>query len=174
MFDKFVPDKYYKSIYDINYKSLKETGIKCLVFGVTNTLVPEGIKRPTKEVKDLFEDLKELGFKLIILSNNTKKTVEPFKDELCVDSSYLSFKPFKHKYKKIIKLYEFKDNEIACIGSSLLFDIKGANKMKLTSILVNPISADEYVVTKLNRKLENIIVDKLTSKDLFKRGRYYE
>ena len=46
--------------------------------------------------------------------------------------------------------------------------------MNFTSILVNPVSLDEYAVTKINRKLENIIVDKLTSKDLFKRGRYYD
>ena len=56
MFDRFVPDKYFKSIYDINYKALKKSGIKCLVFGLGNTLVPESVKSPTRKVKDLFED----------------------------------------------------------------------------------------------------------------------
>ena len=50
----------------------------------------------------------------------------------------------------------------------------GANRMDLTSILVNPISADEYTITKLNRKIENMVVKKLTEKDLLKKGRYYE
>ena len=165
MIDKFVPDKYFKSIYDINYKLLKTSGVKCLVFDIANTLMPESSTKPNKKVKDLFEDLKDMGFKIILISNNFKKNVE---------SAYLSFKPFKFKYKKIIKLFDFKDTEIACIGDQLLYDILGANRMNFTSILVNPISVDEYAVSKLNRKLENVIIKKITKKDLFKKGRYYE
>lgn len=174
MFDRFVPDKYFKSIYDINYKALKKSGIKCLVFGLRNTLVPESVKSPTRKVKDLFEDLKDMGFRLIILSNRSKKEVTPFKELLCVDSAYLSFKPFKRKYKKIMKVYDLKDNQIACIGDELFYDILGANRMKFTSILVNPISTDDFAVTKITRKLENLVMNHLTKKDLFKKGRYYE
>lgn len=174
MFDRFVPDKYFKSIYDINYKALKKSGIKCLVFGLGNTLVPESVKSPTRKVKDLFEDLKDMGFRLVILSNRSKKEVTPFKELLCVDSAYLSFKPFKRKYKKIMKVYDLKDNQIACIGDELFYDILGANRMKFTSILVNPISTDDFAVTKITRKLENLVMNHLTKKDLFKKGRYYE
>ncbi len=174
MFDRFVPDKYFKSIYDINYKALKKSGIKCLVFGLGNTLVPESVKSPTRKVKDLFEDLKDMGFRVVILSNRSKKEVTPFKELLCVDSAYLSFKPLKRKYKKIMKVYDLKDNQIACIGDELFYDILGANRMKFTSILVNPISTDDFAVTKITRKLENLVMKHLTKKDLFKKGRYYE
>ena len=174
MFDRFVPDKYFKSIYDINYKALKKSGIKCLVFGLGNTLVPESVKSPTRKVKDLFEDLKDMGFRVVILSNSSKKEVTPFKELLCVDSAYLSFKPLKRKYKKIMKVYDLKDNQIACIGDELFYDILGANRMKFTSILVNPISTDDFAVTKITRKLENLVMKHLTKKDLFKKGRYYE
>ena len=46
--------------------------------------------------------------------------------------------------------------------------------MSFTSILVNPISTDDFAVTKITRKLENIVMNHLTKKDLFKKGRYYE
>ena len=46
--------------------------------------------------------------------------------------------------------------------------------MNFTSILVNPISTDEFAVTKFNRKLENVVIKHLMKKDLFVRGRYYE
>lgn len=174
MFDRFVPDKYFKSIYDINYKALKKSGIKCLVFGLGNTLVPESVKSPTRKVKDLFEDLKDMGFRIVILSNRSKREVTPFKELLCVDSAYLAFKPFKRKYKKIMKVYDLSDNQIACIGDELFYDVLGANRMNLTSILVNPISADDFAVTKVTRKLENLVMNHLTKKDLFKKGRYYE
>lgn len=174
MFDKFVPDKYYKSIYDINYKDLKKSGIKCLIFDIRNTLVPETTGKPTRKLKDLMEDLKDMHFKVVLMSNNRKKEVAPFKEELCLDACFLALKPMKRKYKKIMRIYDYKENDIACIGDQLFFDIYGANKMRLTSILVNPISTEEYAVTKINRKIENMIIKKLTKKELFKRGRYYE
>lgn len=174
MFDKFVPDKYFKSIYDINYKALKKCGIKCLIFDLANTLVPESEKTPNRKVKDLFEDLRDMGFTLVIMSNSIKKEVAPFKELLCVDSCYLSFKPLKRKYKKVMKVFDLKDNQIACIGDELFYDILGANRMKFTSILVNPISTDDFAVTKISRKLEGLVINHLTKKDLFKKGRYYE
>ena len=36
--DKFIPDMYYKSIYDINYKKLLKMNIKCIVFDLDNTV----------------------------------------------------------------------------------------------------------------------------------------
>lgn len=174
MLDKLVPDKYFKSIYDINYKLLKKSGIKCLIFDLSNTLEPEVVKTPSRKVKDLFEDLKNMGFKLVIMSNAFKKDVTPFKELLCVDSCYLSFKPMKRKYKKVASVFNLTDTEIACIGDQLFFDILGANRMKYTSILVNPISADIYAASKINRKIENMFINRLTKLDLFKRGRYYE
>ena len=174
MLENLVPDKYFKSIYDINYKMLKKSGIKCLIFDLSNTLVPDTSKVPNRKVKDLFEDLKDMNFKLIIMSIYLKKDVTPFKELLCVDSCYLSFKPLKRKYKKILKTFDYNSTEIACIGDQLFYDILGANRMDFLSILVNPISADEFAVSKLNRKIENLVINKLKKKDLFKRGRYYE
>lgn len=174
MLEKLVPDKYFKSIYDINYKALKKSGIKCLIFDLSNTLESETTKTPSRKLKDLFEDLKDMDFKLIIMSNNFKKEVTPFKELLCVDSCYLSFKPLKRKYKKIVNLFHYSEHDIACIGDQLFFDVLGANRMHFTSILVNPISTDEFAVAKINRKIENLVIKKLTSKDYFKRGRYYE
>ncbi|MDD2409407.1 MAG: YqeG family HAD IIIA-type phosphatase [Bacilli bacterium] len=174
MFSIFVPDIYQKNIFDINFKKLKKNGIKCIIFDLDNTLAPVNVKSPSKKVKDLMEDLKELKLKLIIMSNSTKKRVEPFKDILCIDSSYLSFKPLKKRYKKIMKIYGFKDMEIACVGDQLLTDIWGANRMGFTSILINPIGILDFAPTKINRFIEETIYNYLEKKDLLKKGEYYE
>ena len=174
MLEKFVPDVYQKSIYDIDYKKLKKIGIKCLIFDLDNTIAPVTISKPTKKVRDLFEELKEMGFKVLIVSNSHKKRVAPFKDLLCVDSAYLALKPLKRKYNKILKMYNFKEDEIATIGDQLLTDIWGSNRMNFFTILVNPTSKTDFSLTKLNRFIENTIYEKLKSKDLLKKGRYYE
>ncbi len=172
--EKFIPDMYKKSIYDIDYQNLKERGIKCILFDLDNTLAPINIKEPDKELKDLFVDIELLGFKIIILSNSSKARVEPFKEKLNVDSSFHSRKPCKKKYKKIVSIYNFKDNEMACVGDQLLTDVWGANKMGFLSILVNPISDVDLFGTKINRIFERKIFKKLENQGLFKVGEYYD
>ena len=108
------------------------------------------------------------------MSNSGKKRVEPFKDELFVDASCSSMKPLKGKYRKIMKIYDLKPTEIAAIGDQLLTDIFGANRMGITSILVNPISTTDFTVTKGNRVIENMIIKHFTKRGVFARGEYYE
>ena len=158
--DIFVPDMFYKNIYLIDYKKLKKNGIKCLIFDLDNTIASIDVEEPDKKVKELFYKLCK-DFKVIILSNNKKNRVRPFKEKLNVDSSYNSLKPFKKKYKKIMELYHYNDTEIACIGDQLLTDVLGANRMGFTSILVNPISPNEYIKTRFNRIFERKIIRKL-------------
>ena len=78
--DKYVPDMYQKSIYTIDYDLLYSRGIRCLLFDLDNTLVPITENVPSDDVKELFDKLKDKGFKIIIFSNSLKKRVRPFKD----------------------------------------------------------------------------------------------
>lgn len=181
MIVKFVPDIYAKSIYTINYSKLKKRKIKCLIFDLDNTLAPVDINEPSQKLKNLFFDLKEMGFHIIIASNSNKKRVEPFKNGLEVDSIYSSFKPFKKSYKKIMEKFNYKPEDIAGIGDQFITDIFGANRSGITSVLVNQISKIDRKSTKLfNRKIDNIIKRKLRKKKLLNTtksstlGVYYE
>jgi len=171
--EKFVPDIYQKNIYDINYDVLKKKGIKCLLFDLDNTLVPVKTDIPTKKVKELFAYL-EKDFKVIIVSNSNKKRLIPFKEGLNVDVAASSHKPFKKKYLKIMKLYKFKEYEIAAIGDQLLTDILGANRVGITSILINPIGEYEKFGTKINRFFESFIKKHLKKKNILVKGQYYD
>ncbi len=172
--DKFRPDIYKKSIYDIDYEKLKKIGIKCLIFDLDNTIAPINMDMPDKKLLDFFAYLEDLGLKCILLSNASKKRVQPFKEHCNIDSSYKSRKPLKKKYRKILEMYSYKDIEIACIGDQLLTDIYGANRLGLTSILVNPISKKEKMGTKINRIIENRIFAYFEKRGIFKKGNYYE
>ena len=172
--DIFRPDIYKQSIYNIDFLELKSHGIKCLLFDLDNTLVPIDVTIPDKKLLDFFLYIEDLGFKVIILSNSSKKRVQPFKEKCNVDSSFYSRKPFKKKYLKILEIYNFNDTEIACIGDQLLTDILGANRVGFTSILVNPISSKERACTKLNRMLEKMVYRRLKKRGLLEKGVYYE
>lgn len=170
----FLPDAYQKSIYTINYENLKNAGIKVVLFDLDNTIVPINATVPSKKLKVLFEDIKSLGLRPVIMSNSGKKRVEPFKEELFVDAACSSKKPLKGKYKKIMNIYDVKACEIAAVGDQLLTDIFGANRMGITSILVNPISTNDFNITKGNRFIEGLIINHFTKKGVFVRGKYYE
>lgn len=171
--DIFIPDIYQKSIYTINYKKLKKNGIKCLLFDLDNTVAPYKVGEPDAKVKELFARLGE-DFKVIIISNNSKNRLRPFKEKLNVDVAFNSRKPFKKKYKKILELYKFDINEVACIGDQILTDILGANRMGFTSILVNRIAKYETIFTKINRFFEGFILRRLAKKNILVTGEYYD
>lgn len=172
--EKFRPDIYQKSIYEIDYLKLKNMGIRCLLFDLDNTIAPLEMEVPDKKLKDFFMYIVELGLKPIIMSNASKKRVTPFKEKCNVDSCYHSNKPFSKKYDKILNTFHFKDTEIACIGDQLLTDIYGANIHGFTSILVNPISKKDPFKTKINRFFERKIYYFLKKKGLLEQGVYYE
>ena len=113
-------------------------------------------------------------FKVIILSNSGKKRLTPFKEILNVDVACSSRKPLKKKYIKIMNIYGFKPEEIACVGDQLMTDIFGANRNGCVSILVNSIGSKEPITTKINRTMENIILKRLTKKGILVKGKYYE
>ncbi len=171
--DKFIPDMYQKSIFTINYKKLKKRGIKCLLFDLDNTMVAYTEDKPSQDIKELFHLLSS-DFKIIILSNATKKRLTPFKETLNVDVAFSSHKPLKKKYQKIMRLYDLRPQEIACIGDQLITDILGANRNDCLSILVNSIGTKEPIWTRFNRFFERFILKNLAKKSILEKGKYYE
>ncbi len=171
--EKFIPDMYQKSIYSIDYQKLKKRNIKVLLFDLDNTLVSYSESVPTDEVKELFHQLSN-DFKVIILSNSSKNRLRPFKEILNVDVAYSSRKPFKKKYLKIMKIYNYTAKDMACIGDQIITDIFGANRVGALSILVNPIGTKEPIWTRFNRFFERKILKRLKKKGILEKGVYYE
>ena len=172
--NNFIPDIYQKNIFTINYSKLKERGIKCLLFDLDNTMAPIIAKEPSKELKELFMKLDDLGFKVIIISNSNQLRVQPFKEGLNVDSACHSLKPFCLKYKRILKIYKYKECEVAAIGDQIFTDVLGANKMGFTSIFVEQLAEDDFFGTKVNRFLERLILNNLKSRGIYEKGKYYD
>ena len=79
-----------------------------------------------------------------------------------------------YNYKKILELYNFKIDEVACIGDQLLTDILGANRMGFTSILVNRIAKYETIFTRFNRFFEKFILKSLAKKRILVSGEYFD
>ena len=171
--NKYIPNMYYKNIYEINYKLLKEKGIKCILFDLDNTLVEPHTKHSNEKLQKLFIELKK-DFKVIIFSNSFITRLFPFKKELEVDINHTSLKPLKHSFNKVLKKYKFNKEEVAIIGDQIFTDIIGGNNVGINTILVDSITVKDFFITKYNRKREEKLLKELEEKKLFKRGKYYE
>lgn len=174
MINKFIPDMYQNSIYSINYIKLKEEGIKCLLFDLDNTCAAYSITEPSTNLINLFGLLKDMGFKVVIFSNNKRERLEPFQEKLMVDCSANSCKPMKDRFIKVITMFNYKLSEVAIIGDQLLTDIYGGNRVGIKTILVNPLSDEDMLATKFMRIIEKRLYKRMSKKKVFSRGEYYE
>lgn len=173
--DNFIPDIYQKSIYHIDYEKLLDAGIKCILFDLDNTCIPYKDKGPNKKLIELFEMLKDMDFKLIIFSNATRRRIAPFKKVLNVDCLARAGKPRKRNFLKVLKLFNYELSDVAIVGDQLYKDILGGNKIGIKTILVNPMSLDDMIITKyIFRPLEKRKYRLLEKKGILKRGKYYE
>lgn len=166
----YIPNMYYRSILDIDYKLLQNQGIKYLIFDLDNTLSTIDKKEISNEYKEKLNKLSK-KFKIIIVSNNFSKKIKPLCDS--INMSFISFamKPLPFCYKKVLKKWKCQKDEVCMIGDQLLTDIKGANKFGILSILVDPLGQDDIKYTGINRLIENKIISK---SKMLKRGTYYE
>ena len=169
----FKPTMYKKNIFDINYKKLKELGIKCLVFDLDNTLGLIDEKECPAEVKKLLKRLKK-DFKIFISSNNVYERIVPYIEELEIEGEAFSLKPLPKGLMRIRKKYGYKKNQMVMIGDQIVTDILSGNWYGVMTILVDPLGVKDLKITGLNRKVEAIIVRKYEKRGIFKKGNHYE
>ena len=157
IFRNFYPNEYRKSTYYIDFKKYYEMGYRGILFDVDNTLVPHGAP-PDDRVRELFRQLKEIGFKTCLISNNKEERVKPFADEL--ETKYIcnAHKPSRKSYQKAFDLLETGREQTMFVGDQVFTDVYGANRVKMYTILVRPIHPKEEIQIIIKRKFEKIIL----------------
>ena len=160
----FYPNIYQKNILSIDYKKLKEKGIRLLIYDLDNTIISYETNILDKEIIDLFKELKK-SFQIVVLSNTTNSNkIKNICNTLNIEYIKFACKPFFLGFYKIKRKYNVSYNK----------DIYGSNKLGLTSCLIDKISDVEGNYTKFKRKIEKRIIKSLYKKYNFERGKYYD
>lgn len=159
------PDSYFKKVSEISLEYLKENNIKGLILDVDNTLI-DYYKNMSEDTISWANSLKQNGIKMCILSNsNSEKKVKEVANKLEIENySYFAMKPFKKGFKDAKKILQLENSEIAVIGDQIFTDVLGANRMKMHSILVEPIDQKDIFITIFKRPIENAIKRKFIKK----------
>lgn len=172
--EEYIPDLYKKSIYAINYDNLLERGIKTIIFNISNTILTPQNVEPTNKLINHFECLKNLGFKLILITNINKKIASLIKENLQT-SLYTYNNHLKDKdILNLLKSNKLLEPEVALVSNDIVYDIKAANEAGITTILVNPMSNHKSLFKMFYYNKEKKIMNDLRNKELFKKGKYYE
>lgn len=165
------PNSYFKNISEISFTYLKQNDIKGLILDVDNTLI-DYYKNISDDTINWVNDLKKNGIKMCILSNSNKQEkVKEVAQRLNLEYNYFAMKPFKRGFKKAKKMLGLSNTQIAVIGDQIFTDVIGANRMKMHSILVDPIKEKDIFVTLVKRPIENYIKHKYIEKNESKKHR---
>lgn len=158
MLNIFYPKIYAKDITTIPYEKLLNKNISALIFDIDNTLVPFDIPEATDDIVEFFNNLKTMGFKVCLLSNNNKNRVELFNKKLGVPAVYKAKKPMFKGINMALKLLETKEENTAIIGDQVFTDIWCGNRKKMVTILVKPVANRDEFTVKLKRGIESLVI----------------
>lgn len=157
MFKMFYPYEHVSSVFAINYEELYNNGYRGIIFDIDNTLVHHG-DDSTKEIDELFVSIGNIGFKTMVLSNNTEERVKRFLRN--IDSPYIcdADKPKTDGYLKAVEMLGIKKEEALFVGDQMFVDIVGANKSGIANILVDFIRKSGETKIGKKRYLEKAIL----------------
>lgn len=157
MLERFYPDVYLDSAYEIDYAALYEQGFRGIIFDIDNTLVPHGAPADERSIA-LFEKLRSIGYESVLLSNNKEPRVRTFNDKVGSRYIYKANKPFPESYRKAMEMMGTAPETTLFVGDQLFTDVWGAKKAGIRTYLVRPIHPKEEIQIVLKRYLEKIVL----------------
>jgi HAD superfamily phosphatase (TIGR01668 family) len=155
---KFIPNLQVDSIYQIDLQQLQKSGVKGIITDLDNTLVGAKDPNTNPQLDEWLKLVDELGFQIVIVSNNSELRVAAFSDAIKLPYISRAQKPFNKSFHKALKLMKLSAKQTVVIGDQLLTDVLGGNRMGLYTILVTPFALhDESFFTRINRRIERFI-----------------
>ncbi|MDO4938651.1 MAG: YqeG family HAD IIIA-type phosphatase [Lachnospiraceae bacterium] len=152
-----LPKEDYNGTYEIPFERFYDKGVRGVIFDIDNTLVLHDAPADNRS-RELFNRLKNIGFKTCIVSNNGLERVKCFAED--VGSLYVenAGKPGTEGYRKALEAMCLDRESVIAVGDQLFTDIWGANNSGIYSVLVKPIGPEKYFHIKLKRLLEKPVL----------------
>jgi len=154
------PDYYYDSIFLIPYDELWKNNIRGLIFDIDNTLTRFDQKQPSAKVVALLHKLERMGFRICLVTNNTNKRLGHFNENLNLPGIANAIKPLTRGLRYAMETMGTKPPQTAIIGDQLLSDIWAGKNAKMTTIMVKPISDNDFFFVRAKRLVERAILRK--------------
>ena len=157
MLSDYFPSAYLDDALTIPYERLLAKGYRALIFDIDNTLVPHGADS-TPAVDDLFARLHAMGFKTLLLSNNSASRIQRFNQNIGTLFIEEAGKPQPQCFLRAVDMLGVDKNQVLVVGDTVFTDILGANRAGLRSILVKYIGHERLEWKGFHRYMEVLIL----------------
>lgn len=144
---------------------LKEQGIRAVICDLDNTLDCHETPTPSEKALAFLKKLHSLGFEVCIISNGKQSRVDRYVQGLGIPYIAKAGKPAKKSYRKALKTIKCKPDATAFVGDQIFTDTWGANRLGITTILVEPIKSIENPFFYPKRFLEKMLKANLKKSD---------
>ena len=141
----------------IDEKFIRENHLRGLILDLDNTLSMHGSPAAEQGVTEWLNEMRRIGMKMMVLSNNTKKRVAPLAKELGLDFIAFGCKPLTVGVSRALRKMRLSRKSVALVGDQIFTDIMGGNLRGVKTILVEPFHLEDKSSFKLKRKLESVV-----------------
>ncbi len=153
----FKPKWWLKSVLEIDEKFIKENHLRGFILDLDNTLSMHGSPAAEQGVTEWLCEMRKLGMKMMVLSNNTKKRVAPLAKELGLEFISFGCKPLTVGVSRALRKMRLPRKSVALVGDQIFTDIIGGNLRGVGTILVEPFHLEDKRSFKIKRKLESVV-----------------
>lgn len=168
MYKLLCPDLRVPSIYGIDLEQLWNLGVRGVLCDLDNTLIEWDNRQPTPEMLQWMQRVKERGFQVCLLSNNSIQRVQEIAGLVDVPFFAPARKPLLRVFQQAQRSMGLQPEQIAMVGDQMFTDILGGNRLGMYTIWVYPLSSKEFFGTRFTRILEKLILRQLEAKGLIK------
>lgn len=158
MQSKLLPNLYVESIYQIDLEKLRKQGIDTIVTDLDNTLVPWTETTVNQQLLDWLEQVHNKGFKVCLVSNAVESRIAYFRGAMSIPGFSKAKKPLSGAFRQALELLGSEPWRTAMIGDQIFTDVLGGNRMGLFTILVVPLSKQEFIGTRIVRIFERWVL----------------
>ncbi|HXF83417.1 MAG TPA: YqeG family HAD IIIA-type phosphatase [bacterium] len=155
------PSRAAASVEEIDPADLVRAGVRGVILDLDNTIVAWGVPGPTAAVRAWVARLLAGGLRVCIVSNNSRIWAAQTGDVLGVPVVGWALKPIPFGFRRAMAIMGTTPRQTALVGDQLFTDVLGGNLLGLRTILVEPLSVREFPTTRLLRRLERLLRDRV-------------
>ncbi len=151
------PDLRFAAVEQIGVDTLASRGITGVLADLDGTLVGDHQQDVAGSVTAWVDGLRAAGIGVCIVSNSGPARVAPVAAVLDVPYVAHAAKPLRRGIDAGLRALARPANDVALVGDQLFTDVWGGRRSRLLTILVEPRSPDQALLTRLKRPLEWLV-----------------
>ena len=156
------PTEYVGHVWDLDLEALKAKGLDTFVLDVDNTILSTHQKKLSLRHLSWVQKCKDMGFKVWILSNNSKfKRIHRVCEQVSCDGYYFACKPLTYSLSYIHDKHQLDYDKTIVVGDQVLTDVIMGKWKKCYTVLVDPIDKKLSFIKRIQREFEKWLHKKL-------------